>query len=463
MAIHQIASARTVEVLKAHVRRLNDGNGLHIRQSSTRRKTWYQDYTFRGKRNSISLGHYPELGLSEARERSVEVRRQVAHGIDPAIARREAKHLSVHLMHPEAFKTIAEQWFAIRAAKWSRGHAEKTAVRLAAHIYPVLGNRVIRTVETKEITKLVEAIRDAGTITTAKLVLRICRRVFDYAVAQGYATGNPCQLVKEVIPGAVTAHRAAVTTPMLLSVLLQRLACLRATFVVRCAVRLMLLTFLRSAELRGAMWHEIDLDGQVWVVPASRMKGDPNRKENEGPHTVPLSSQAVAILRELKQITGHLQYVFPGQGVKNPTISGNTINSALRRSGISTSEEQTAHGFRATGRTMLVEQLKFNPDWAELQLDHVVKDANGNAYNRTHMLQEREVMMQKWADYLDWLQQQPASAFGPIRNVAVPAHLCWPENGPSSILTASAGETPLQIIQIESVAKATIDVCETSA
>ena len=459
MAIHQIASARTIQVLKPHVRRLNDGNGLHIRQALTGRKTWYQDYTFQGKRNSISLGHFPELELSEARDKSVEVRRLVAQGINPAVARKEAKQFSVDLTHPQAFQTIAERWFAIQAAEWSQGHAEKTAVRLAAHVYPALGNRVIRTVETKEVTALVEALCEAGTIDTAKRVLSICRRVCDYAVAKGWATSNPCHAVKEVIPAKVTVHHAAVTTPKDLRELLHRISRLRAKFVVQCAVKLTMLALLRSAELRLATWKEIDLDGKVWVIPATRMKSDPDRKANDGPHTVPLSSQAVAILRELKQVTGHLQYVFAGQGYKNPTISGNTINNALRRSGISTSEEQTAHGFRATARTMLVEQLKFEADWAELQLDHVVKDANGEAYNRTQMLPERALMMQKWADYLDWLQQQTPSALAPIGGVAVPVHLRWSKDVPPSIPLAPAGEIQLQWIHTEPVANASPDVC----
>ncbi len=459
MAIHKIASTRTIDVLKPHVRRLNDGLGLHIRQSSTRRKTWYQDYVFRGKRSSISLGHYPELGLSEAREKSVEVRRLVAQGINPAVARKEAKQFSVDLTHPQAFKTIAQQWFTIQAKEWSPGHAEKTAVRLAAHVYPAIGSRVIGTVKTKEVTALVEALCETGTIDAAKRVLSICRRVCDFAVAKGLAASNPCYLVKEVIPNKATVHHAAVTTPLDLQKLLHRISGLRATFVVKCAVKLFLLTFLRSAELRLAKWKEVDLDGKVWVIPATRMKSDPERKANDGPHTVPLSSQAVAVLRELKKVTGHLQYVFPGQGFKNPTISGNTINCALRRSGISTSEEQSAHGFRATARTMVVEQLKFEADWAELQLDHVVKDANGEAYNRTQMLPERALMMQKWADYLDWLQQQTPSALAPIHGVAVPVHLCWTKDTPPSIPLAPAGGIPLQWIHTESVANASLDVC----
>lgn len=437
--------------MKPHVRRLNDGNGLHIRQALTGRKTWYQDYTFRGKRNSISLGHFPEVGLSDARAQSVEVRRQVAQGMNPAVARKEAKQFSVDLTHPQAFKTIAEQWFAIQAAEWCPEYAETIAGRLAGHVYPAIGNRVVRTVETKEVTALVEVLCKAGTIETAKRVLSICRRVCDYAVAKGMATSNPCYLVKEVIPGKVTVHRAAVTTPLDLHALLHRISGLRAKFVVECAVKLIMLTFLRSAELRLATWKEVDLDGKVWVIPAARVKSDPDRKANDGPHTVPLSSQAVAILRELKQVTGHRQYVFAGQGHKNPAISGNTINSALRRSGISTSEEQTAHGFRATARTMVVEQLKFEADWAELQLDHVVKDANGEAYNRTRMLPERALMMQKWADYLDWLQQQTPSALGPIHGVAVPVHLRWPKDALPAI--------PLQWNETESVANASPDVC----
>lgn len=451
MAIHKIPSTKTIETLEPNVRRLNDGIGLHIRQSPTGRKTWYQDYSHRGRRNSIALGHFPELGLDEARDKSVDIRRQLVQGIDPAAARRESKLTRVSMNHPRSVKTIAQKWFAKKATGWSPDYAGKTASRLNAHVYPSFGDRVIHAVETKDVTQLVESLCDAGTVDTAGRVLSICRRFFDYAIAKGFVSINPCHGVKEVIPDSVVVNHAAVTTPAELRDLLKRLADANATFVVKCALDLTVHTFLRSIELRGAKWQEIDLEGGLWTVPASRMKGEAERKKNEGPHFVPLSRQAVEILRQLKRVTGHQQYVFAGQGRKNPMISGNTINAALRRSGISTNEEQTAHGFRATARTMLVEQLKFDVSWVELQLDHVVKDANGNAYNRAQMLPDRVVMMQRWSDYLDWLQVQPANAVGPIHGVAAPAHLCSPTD-PDSIIRRFLAEHVLpQWAQAESL------------
>jgi len=421
MSSNLIASARTIDVLKPEVRRLNDGCGLHIRQTQKGRKFWYQDYTRHGKRTSIGLGPYPEVGLSEARRRSLDVRRQVAHGIDPKAARAKSKQSHDDPNHPRSVRSIATQWFATQSVGWSADYAKTTDCRLNAHVHPALGHRLIDTVETKEITQLIATICASGTVDTAGRVLSICRRVFDYALSVGHITANPCALVKEVIPEVPTKHRAALTTPFELADLLQRLRSFRGTFVVQCALELTMSTFLRSAELRGAQWSEINLDQQLWVVPAERMKGKKERKLNGAAHYVPLSRQAVATLRKLKAITGHTGYVFAGQGRKNPVISGNTINNALRRTGISTCEEQSAHGFRATARTMAVEQLHFEDRLVDLQLDHVVKDSNGRAYNRTRMLKQRAVMMQRWADYLDWLRELPASALGPFTSVDVPA------------------------------------------
>ena len=421
MSSNLIASARTIDVLKPEVRRLNDGCGLHIRQTQKGRKFWYQDYTRHGKRTSIGLGPYPEVGLAEARRRSLDVRRQVAHGIDPKAARAKSKQSHDDPNHPRSVRSIATQWFATQSVGWSADYAKTTDCRLNAHVHPALGHRLIDTVETKEITQLIATICASGTVDTAGRVLSICRRVFDYALSVGHITANPCALVKEVIPKVPTKHRAALTTPFELADLLQRLRSFRGTFVVQCALELTMSTFLRSAELRGAQWSEINLDQQLWVVPAERMKGKKERKLNGAAHYVPLSRQAVATLRKLKAITGHTGYVFAGQGRKNPVISGNTINNALRRTGISTCEEQSAHGFRATARTMAVEQLHFDDRLVDLQLDHVVKDSNGRAYNRTRMLKQRAVMMQRWADYLDWLRELPASALGPFTSVDVPA------------------------------------------
>lgn len=425
MSIHLIASARTIDTLKPHVRRLNDGCGLHIRQTANKqnkkKKYWYQDYTFQGKRTSIALGSYPEVGLKEARQRSLDIRTQVGQGIDPAAARRESRQAHDDPNHPRSVRSIATQWFASQSVGWSADYAKTTDCRLNAHVHPALGHRLIDTVETKEITQLIATICASGTVDTAGRVLSICRRVFDYALSVGHITANPCALVKEVIPEVPTKHRAALTTPFELADLLQRLRSFRGTFVVQCALELTMSTFLRSAELRGAQWSEINLDQQLWVVPAKRMKGKKERKLNGAAHYVPLSRQAVATLRKLKAITGHTGYVFAGQGRKNPVISGNTINNALRSTGISTCEEQSAHGFRATARTMAVEQLHFDDRLVDLQLDHVVKDSNGRAYNRTRMLKQRAVMMQRWADYLDWLRELPASALGPFTSVDVPA------------------------------------------
>jgi integrase len=450
MAKHLIASKRTIDVLKRDVLRLNDGDGLHIRQSSTGSKYWYQDFSLRGKRGSIGLGKYPEIGLADARQRSLEVRGQVANHINPAAARKAAKQTQAQLSDSCSVETIANSWLAIQSKGWSAGHTRTERARLEAHVYPSLGGRQINSVKTAEVSCLIGAIGEAGTVDTAHRVLSLCRRLFDYAVSMGQLDDNPCDKVKQVLPKSASKHHAAMTTPFELKGLLQRIPDFSGTFAVQCALKVTMLTFLRSAELRGAKWPEINLAHQVWLVPASRMKSNKERKLNGGPHYVPLSSQAVEILRQLKPITGHTGYVFAGQGSKNPVISGNTVNKSLRRLGFSTRDEHSTHGFRATARTMLVEQLNFSENVVELQLDHAVRDANGTAYNRAAMLKTRVVMMQRWADYLDWLSTQSASTLGPLHESDPPVSLCAPAhedwanraafgtNAPSTAAHASA-------------------------
>lgn len=433
MAKHLISSTRTIEAMKADKHRLSDGDGLYIKQTPSGKKHWYQDYTLNGKRNQISLGAYPVIGLAEARQRSLEVRWQVAHGIDPAEARRTAKQVHVAINHPRSVKSVAEAWFAIQSASWSSGYADSIQSRLNAQVYPSLGNRVIETVTTNDVTTLISHIRDAGTLETAGRVLSICRRIFDYAAAMGHIKTNPCNPVKEVLPAAARKHHAAFTTPFQLKRLLEAIPKFGGTFVVLCAMKMVLFTFLRSSELRCAKWEEIDLDNRLWLVPASRMKGKKERKLNGAPHYVPLSTQAVGLLRQLQLITGSTGYVFAGQGRKNPFISENTINKALRSLGISTRDEHTTHGFRATARTMLVEQLNIRESIAELQIDHVVRDANGKAYNRTRMLKQRIEMMQLWADYLDWLATQPANMLESLHDDSAATSLFASQNEDGSV------------------------------
>lgn len=417
MAKHLIPSDRTIQVMKADVSRLNDGAGLHIRQSAAG-KHWYQDFTFNGQRTSLSLGAYPEIGLAEARRRSHDMRTDVAHGIDPAAKRRDEKKFELQRQEakrllgcedavPGSFEHLARAWYKKRTSGWSKDHADKVMVRMEKHLFPALGYRAIAKIQRVEYTQLLMDIDHEGKTSTANRLHSICQRICSYAVAHQYLDANPTPEVKEVLRTEITKHHAAITKPEQLQEFVQSVHAYHGTFVVTCALKLMMNTFLRSTEFRWAQWSEIDFENMVWMVPADRMKDTMEKKLNGAPHMVPLSLQSIEILRQLFAITGRTIYVFAGQGSKNPVLSENTLNKAIRAMGYSTQDDQSTHGFRATARTMLVEQLGWHKDIVELQLDHQVSDANGGAYNRVQLDQARREMMQDWSDYLEQLHLGP--------------------------------------------------------
>lgn len=441
MAKHLIPSDRSIQVMKDNVKRLNDGAGLHLRQRDEG-KHWYQDFSFKGKRTSLSFGAYPEVGLAEARRRSSDLRSDVAHGIDPAAKRRGKKKAEFERQEaqrllgrqdalPGSFEHLARAWFEKKKIGWSKDHAEKVMVRMTKHLFPVIGHRAISEIQRGEYTQLLIGIDDEGKTSTANRLHQMCRRICAYAMASEFLKTNPTPEVKEVLRTSITKHHAAITQPEQLQKFVRSVHAYHGTFVVTCAIKLMMKTFLRSSEFRWAHWSEIDFERKVWMVPAERMKGTKETKLNREPHMVPLSAQSIGILKELYEITGRTSYVFAGQGWKNPVISENTINRSIGSMGYSTQDDQTCHGFRATARTILVERLGWEKDIVELQLDHQVPDLNGRAYNRVQLNQWRCEMMQEWSDFLDQLHQgsfpedvryhsKPApAAFGQTRKVSV--------------------------------------------
>ena len=442
MAKHLIPSDRSIQVMKRCVKRLNDGAGLHLRQRDSG-KHWYQDFSFDGQRTSLSLGCYPEIGLAEARRRSDEMRSDVARGNNPADKRRADKKVqrerreAVRLLCrqdalPGSFEHMARAWFEKKKIGWSEGHADKVMVRMTKHLFPVIGHRAISEIKKGEYTQLLMGIDDAGTTSTANRVHQMCRRICSYALALDYLETNSALDVKEVLRTSITKHHAAITRPEQLQEFGRSVQAYHGTFVVKCALALMMKTFLRSTEFRWAKWTEIDFEKKVWMIPSERMKDTLENKLNGLPHKVPLSTQAIEILKQLNVITGKTLYVFAGQGWKNAVLSENTLNKAIRSMGYSTQDDQTTHGFRATARTMLVERLGWHKDIVELQLGHQVSDPNGDAYNRAALDPWRCEMMQEWSDFLDLLHlgeipkdarhhSKPAPpAFGFGRSFAVP-------------------------------------------
>jgi integrase len=404
----------SIRRLPPGVKRLNDGAGLHLRIAGEA-KVWYQDCNKNGPRTSLSLGPYPLVSLADARRTSLEMRRDMVQGINPSAKRKAEK--KAEREHRAAQKLLGRQdaqvgtlehaarlWYEVRKITWSVPYAESELSRLENHLFPVLGNRMIADIKRKEFTKFFEAIDQAGKVSTTGRLYQHCRRICAFAVAQGFMETNVCSDLDEALQTVVTKHHAAITDPEALADFARSVDAYSGTFVVMVAIQILIQTFLRSIELRWAKWSEIRWDQSLWVIPADRMKDSLEGKLNRPPQYVPLSKQTLDLLKRLRQVTGSGAYVFAGQGWKNPVISENTINSAIRAMGYSTTEEQTAHGFRATARTILVERLGWHEDIVELQLDHLVRDSNGRAYNRTELLSDRRKMMQAWSDYLDALK-----------------------------------------------------------
>jgi integrase len=443
MAKHLIKSDRSIHAMKPGAKRLNDGAGLHIRQRRNS-KHWYQDYTINRQRSSLSIGPYPEVGLSEARRRSLEIRTDVAHGIDPSAKRKAAKsaererRAAVQLLGRQdakvgTFEHVAREWLEVRRRGWSDPYVASEIARLKKHIFPALGQRPIAGIRREEFTQIFAAIDSAGKVSTTGRLYGHCRRICDFAVAKGYLQTNVCRELDEALQTGVTKHHAAMTTPENLAEFLRDVETYRGDFVVVSALEVLMRTLLRSNELRWAKWSEIQLDKGTWLVPAERMKASLQDKLNQPPHLVHLSDQVRKILQQLQRITGRGKFVFAGQGWKHPVISENTINKAIRAMGYCTSQEQTAHGFRATARTILVERCGWHEAIVELQLDHAVLDANGRAYNRTQLEAERREMLQAWSDYLDAIKEGKQPADVPHHGQAISMSLRPPPRALQSV------------------------------
>ncbi|CAG9273425.1 Integrase [Paraburkholderia unamae] len=379
--------------------RLFDGGGLYLEISTAGGKWWRLKYRFGGKEKRISLGVYPDVGLKDARERRDAARKLLANGVDPGEAKKARKAASEERA-ANSFEVIAREWFAKYAPGWAPGHADKIIQRLQRDVFPWLGGRPIADIAAPELLTVVRRIEERGAHDTAHRALQNCGQVFRYAVATGRAQRDPSGDLRGALPPLKHEHYAAITDPSQVGELLRAIDGFQGTFIVKCALMLAPMLFVRPGELRMAEWSGFNLDKAEWRYLVTKTKTE---------HLVPLSSQAVAILRELHALTGRRQHVFPGRDPHKP-MSGAAINAALRRMGYDTKTEITGHGFRAMARTILHEELHVKPEVIEHQLAHRVPDALGTAYNRTKFLRERRIMMQQWADQLDQLKASPVNS-----------------------------------------------------
>lgn len=375
--------------------KLADGGGMYLLIVPGGGKCWRLKYRFGRREKVLALGTYPEISLAEAREKRDVARKQLANGIDPSEAKKAARAAKV-AETKNGFEVVAREWYAGKSHLWSASHAESVIGRLELDVFPPMGARPIEEITAPELLKMLRRIESRGALETAHRVRTICGQIFRYAIATGRCERDPAADLRDALKSYKKGHLAAIIDPKALIPLLRAIDGYKGTHTVRCALKLTPLLLARPGELRQAEWPEIDFDAATWSIPAEKMK---TRQE----HIVPLAWQAVAILRDLHELTGRGKYVFPCHGKRDKPMSEAAIAVALHKLGFK--GIQTAHGFRATARTILDEVLQQRPELAEHQLAHAVKSPLGRSYNRTTFLPERRDMMQRWADFLDGLKQ----------------------------------------------------------
>lgn len=381
--------------------RLPDGGGLHLLIHPNGSKYWRFKYRYNGKEKLLALGVYPDVTLKRAREKHQEARRQLELGNDPSLIKKAEKRAGKEAAS-NSFEAIGNEWFEKQKHRWSPVHQTKVEWMLSKNLNPWLGHRPIAEITAPELLSVLRRIESRGALETAKRTKQVAGQVFRFAVATGRAERDPSQDLKEALAAPVKKHLAAVTEPKAVGRLLIALDGYEGTPVVRAALKLAPLTFVRPGELRNAEWSEIDLEAMEWRIPGEKMKMGQD-------HIVPLSDQAVEALQEIYPLTGHFQYVFPSARSPRRPMSNNAVLSAMRRMDVP-KEQMSGHGFRAMARTILDEVLGFRVDWIEHQLAHAVKDVHGRAYNRTAHLDKRKKMMQAWADYLDNLRAEASTS-----------------------------------------------------
>jgi integrase len=371
-----------------------DGGGMYLLISKGG-KYWRMDYRFAEKRKTLALGVYPAVSLLKARQRRDKARELLADGVDPSTAKQDEKKIKATAA-ANTFEAVAEQWLLATSADRKPITQDKVTNWLKKDIYPHIGKMPISTIGPRDVLAAGRKMEARQVFDSAKRIIQICGQVFRYAVAEGTAERDVTADLRGAMQKAVKKNYAAITDPRKAGDLMRSIYDYTGHLYTVAALKLSPLVYVRPGELRKAEWAEVDLDAGEWRIPGSKMK-------MKIEHLVPLSRQAVEILRGLQPITGHGRYVFPSLRTGERPMSENTINAALRGMGYS-NEVHTAHGFRAMARTIMDEVMGERVDLIEHQLAHAVKDANGRAYNRTAHLPARQAMMQRWADYLDKLR-----------------------------------------------------------
>lgn len=371
--------------------RLYDDGGMYLEISPAGGKLWRLKYRFDGKEKRLAMGAYPDVGLKEARAKRDEARKQLANGVDPSESKKAVK-ASRAAVTENCFEPICREWLGHRKSNVEEAQHIKTLARMQNDVFPWLGAKPIAEISAPDVLAVLRRVDERGARYTAHRLRSEISQAFRYAIATGRAERDPCPDLKGAIPAAKESHFAAITTPREVAELLRAIDGFRGTFVVKSALLLAPLLFVRPGELRKAEWSDFDLDNAEWRYLITKTE------------TEHLAPQAVAILRDLHALTGTGRYVFPGARDLHRPMSPPAINAALRRMGYDTRKEITGHGFRAMARMILHEVLRVEPAVIEHQLGHAVPDNLGGAYNRTKFIDARRAMMTQWADFLGKLK-----------------------------------------------------------
>lgn len=369
--------------------KMSDGGGLFLWVQPSGSKWWRYKYRFGGKEKLLALGLYPDVSLAEARERHALARKTLASGVDPGEAKKESKR-QIILKSVNTYEAIAREWCDSRRHKWVTSYGEAMMTRLENHVFPKLGNRPISDISASELLAVLRIVEGSGALDLAQRLLQATAQIFRYAIATGRAERNPAADLRGALKPPVRKHQAHLKADELPEYL-QKLEAYDGNLQTKLALKLLILTIVRTSELRAAEWKEIDLGGAIWRIPAERMK-------MRDAHLVPLAKQTVLVLEQLKLLTGQWKYVLPNQHKPAGCMSENTMLYALYRMGYHS--KATGHGFRSTASTILNEH-GFRSDVIERQLAHSERNSVRAAYNHAQYLPERRQMMQWWADFLD--------------------------------------------------------------
>ncbi|HHW8818161.1 TPA: tyrosine-type recombinase/integrase [Salmonella enterica] len=371
--------------------KLTDGEGMHLLVHTNGSKYWRLQYRFGGKQKLLALGVYPTISLADARIRRSEAKKQLANGIDPGEQKKADKRQQM-LPNDNTFQALVTEWHQFKSASWSKGYADDLMEAFVKDIFPLVGDRPVTEIKPLEMLTALRKIEARGALDKLRKIRQACNQAYRYAVATGRVEYNPISDLSKALTPPKSQHYPHLSADEL-PAFLTALSGYTGSPIIQMATYLLMLTAVRTIELRAAEWAEFDLDKAIWEIPPERMK-------MRRPHIVPLSHQAVSILKALFNVSGRYRLVFPGRNDVNKPMSEASVNQLIKRIGYH--GKLTGHGFRHTMSTILHDK-GFNSSWIELQLAHVDKNAIRGTYNHAQYLDNRREMMQWYADYIDEL------------------------------------------------------------